>query len=86
LTCMDGQENKDDTIYPIIRFFLNSIMFAAGIDVALMVLFPRIPKSNILIVALIFGGLLASIFDHLQSLEKEIRELREKIEKEQEAK
>ena len=80
---MSGQEDKDDTIYPIIRFFLNSVMFMAGIDVALTLLFPKIPQSNTLIVALILAALLASIFDHLQSLEEEIRELREKLEKEQ---
>ncbi|MFP3210560.1 MAG: hypothetical protein RXR16_03545 [Thermocladium sp.] len=80
---MSEQENKNDTIYPIISFFLNSLIFAAGIDVALMVLFPKIPQSNILIVALILAALLARILDHLQSLEEEIRELREKLEKEQ---
>ena len=80
---MSGQEDKDDTIYPIIRFFLNSVMFMAGIDVALTLLFPKIPQSNVLTAALILASIFTVFWDHLQSLEEEMRELREKSEKEQ---
>jgi hypothetical protein len=75
---------KDDTIYLVIRFFLNSFLFIVGIDAALTVLLPRIPQTHILMAALVFGGISGLIHGDLQSLEQEIRELKEKLEKEQE--
>jgi cell shape-determining protein MreC len=73
-----------DTIYLVIRlvirFFLNSLIFIVGIDAALTVLFPQIPQTHILMTALVFGGIGGLIHGDLQSLEQEIRELKEKLE------
>lgn len=64
----------------VIRFFFNSLIFIVGIDAALTVLFPKIPQTHILMTALVFGGISGLIHGDLQSLEQEIRELKEKIE------